>query len=199
MTTSMTERDETTGTSPQHYHHTRTIEIAGRTVRAHVERGHYLNTSRAVAEVFNDQMTWTMLAAEATSDWWHNTPTPGPDIDDPARFLGPVTERLLQRAATILAAPPTTHTLSPHLHGAISALLATSYGYDAEHCIEPDDITWAYTHGGALHIIEHPDGSVTFTKHHREDCPFITSRGTQECDEDCYFTHPADVEREARR
>ncbi|ANZ35977.1 hypothetical protein BBK82_07705 [Lentzea guizhouensis] len=200
MTTSMTERDETTGTSPQHYHHTRTVEIAGRTVRAHVERGHYLTTtSRAVAEVLNDQMTWTMLAAEATSEWWYNTPAPGPDIDDPARFLGPVTERLLQRAATILAAPPTTHTLSPHLHGAISALLATSYGYDAEHRIEPDDITWAYTHGGALHIIEHPDGSVTFTKHHREDCLFNTSRGAQECDDDCYFTHPADAEREARR
>jgi hypothetical protein len=196
MTTSMTERDETTGTSPQRYHHTRTVEIAGRTVRAHVERDFYINQSRAVAEVLNDQLTWTMLAADAPSDWWHNTPTPGPDIDDPARFLSPVTERLLQRAATILAAPPTTNTISPHLHGAISALLATSYGYDAEHRIDPDEITWAYTHGGALHIIEHPDGSVTFTKHHREDCPFITSRGAQECDEDCYFPHPADVERE---
>ncbi|WIV60895.1 hypothetical protein [Amycolatopsis nalaikhensis] len=195
MTSTMTERDETTGTSPHHYHHTRTVEIAGRTVRAHVERDFYINQSRAVAEVLNDQMTWTMLAADAPSDWWHNTPTPGPDIDDPARFLSPVTERLLQRAATILATPPSTHTISPHLHGAISALLATSYGYDAEHRIDPDDITWAYTHGGALHIIEHPDGSVTFTKHHREDCPFITSRGAQECDEDCYFPHPADAER----
>ncbi|NUT51425.1 MAG: hypothetical protein HOV94_29615 [Saccharothrix sp.] len=199
MTTTMTERDETTGTSPHRYHHTRTVEIAGRTVRAHVERDFYINQSRAVAEVLNDQMTWTSLAADAPSDWWHNTPTPSPDIDNPARFLSPVTERLLQRAATILAAPPTTHTISPHLHGAISALLATSYGFDAEHRIDPDEITWAYTHGGALHIIEHPDGSVTFTKHHREDCPFITSRGTEECDEDCYFPHPADVEREPGR
>ncbi|MGX7829005.1 hypothetical protein ACTG9Q_28350 [Actinokineospora sp. 24-640] len=42
MTTTMTERDETTGTSPHRYHHTRTVEVAGRTVRAHVERGQYL-------------------------------------------------------------------------------------------------------------------------------------------------------------
>ena len=61
-------------------------------------------------------------AADALGDWWHDTPPPGADLHDPARFLGRVTERLLQRAATILAAPPTTHALSPHLHGAISAL-----------------------------------------------------------------------------
>lgn len=195
----MTERDETTGTGPHRYHHTRTVEIAGRTVRAHVERDFYINQSRAVAEVLNDQMIWTSLAADAPSDWWHNTPTPGPDIDGPARFLSPVTERLLQRAATILAAPPTTRTISPHLRGTISALLATSYGFDVERRIDPDEVTWAYTYGGALHIIEHSDGSVTFTRAHREDCPFITSRGAQECDEDCYFPRPADVEREPGR
>ncbi|KOX19261.1 hypothetical protein ADK67_33910 [Saccharothrix sp. NRRL B-16348] len=68
----------------------------------------------------------------------------------------------------------------------------TSYGFDAEHRIDPDDIAWAYTWGGALHVIEHPDGSVTFTKAHRDDCPFITSAGTQDCDVDCRFPHPAD-------
>ena len=194
-TAAIIDRDEAAGTTPNRYHHTRTVEIAGRLVRAHVERDYYLNQSHSVAEVLNDQMTWTSLAADAPSDWWHNTPTPGPDIHDPTRFLSPVTERLLQRAAAILASPPTTRTISPHLHGAISALLATSYGYDAERRIDPDEITWAYTHGGALHIIEHPDGSVTFTKHHRDDCPFITSAGVQECDEDCFFEHPADAKR----
>jgi hypothetical protein len=196
-TAAIIDRDEATGTTPHSYHHTRTVEIAGRTVRAHVERGYYLNTSRAVAEVLNDQMTWTSLAAEAPSGWWHDTPyvTSPVVVDDPARFLGPVTERLLQRAAAILSAPPTTRTISPHLHGAISALLATSYGFDAERLIEPDEITWAYTHGGALHIMEHPDGSVTFTKHHRDDCPFITSAGVRDCDEDCFFEHPADAKR----
>jgi hypothetical protein len=91
MTAAITERDEATGTTPHGYHHTRTVEIAGHTVRAHVERDYYLNQSRAVAEVLNDQMTWTSLAADAPSDWWHNTPTPGPDIHDPTRFLSPVT------------------------------------------------------------------------------------------------------------
>ncbi len=46
MTTTMTERDETTGTSPHRYHHTRTVEISGRTVRAHFERDYYTNQSR---------------------------------------------------------------------------------------------------------------------------------------------------------
>ncbi len=190
MTTTMTDRDETAGTSPHRYHHTRTVEIAGRTVRAHAERHFYFNQSSAVAEVLNDQLTWTSLVADAPSDWWHNTPTPGPGIGDPARFLSPVTERLLQRAASILAAAPTTHTISPHLHGAISALLATSYGFDAEHRIEPREIIWARTRGGALHIIEHPDGSVTFTKAHRDQCPFITSEGRHDCDDKCDFDLP---------
>ncbi|WP_395110217.1 hypothetical protein [Actinomadura sp. SCN-SB] len=194
MTAAMTERDHSAGATPHRYHYTRTVEIAGHTVRACVERDTFIRRSRAVADVLNDQMIWTSLAAEAPSDWWYDTPRPGPGVDAPARFLRPVTERLLQRAAAILAVPPTTHTLSPHLHGAISALLATSYGFNAEHDIEPGDITWAYTYGGALHIIEHPDGRVTFTKAHREDCPFITSRGARECDQDCYVPHPADVE-----
>jgi hypothetical protein len=76
-TTAIIDRDEATGTTtPHRYHHTRTVEIAGRIVRAHVERGYYINQSRAVSEVLNDQMTWTSLAADAPSDWWHNTPTP---------------------------------------------------------------------------------------------------------------------------
>jgi len=85
--------------------------------------------------------------------------------------------------------------LSLHVHGAISALLATTYGYDAEHRIDPDDFAWAHAHGGVLHIIEHPDGGVTFTKAHRDDCPFITSAGMRDCDEECSFEHSADVER----
>ncbi|WP_158851197.1 hypothetical protein [Saccharothrix deserti] len=190
--TVMIERDEAAGATANRYHYTRTVEIAGRTVQARVERDFYINQSLAVAEVLNDQMTWTKLAAEAPGNWWHDTPTPRHDVHA-VTVLGPLTEQLLRRAAEILAAPPTTVTVSPHVHGAISALLATSYGFDAEHRIDPDEIAWAYSHGGALHIIEHPDGSVTFTKAHRDDCPFITSAGTQDCDEDCYFEHPADA------
>ncbi|WNV90201.1 hypothetical protein [Umezawaea sp. Da 62-37] len=194
MTIAMTERDEAAGATSNRYHYTRVVEVAARTVRARVERDNYVNQSCAVAEVLNDQMTWTSLAADAPANWWHDTPKPSLTVHA-TTVLGPLTDTLLRRAAEILAAPPTTRTISPHVHGAISALLATSAGFNAEARIDPDDIDWAYTWGGALHIIEHPDGSVTFTKAHREDCPFITSRGAQDCDEDCYFPHPADVER----
>ncbi|EWC64550.1 hypothetical protein UO65_0157 [Actinokineospora spheciospongiae] len=190
----MTDRDETTATTTDRYHYTRVVDIDGRTVRARVDRDRYINRSLAVAEVLNEHLTWTTLAAEAPSTWWHDTPNATSRVAaaDPARFLRPVTDPLLRRAATILASPPTTTTISPHLHGAIAALLATSHGYNAEYHIDPDDITWAHTHGGALHIIEHPDGSVVFTKAHRPNCPFITSAGSSDCDEDCYFPHPAD-------
>ena len=189
MTAIMIDRDEAAGATAHRYHHTRVVEIAGRIVRARVERDFYLDQSLAVAEVLNDHTTWTSLAADAPNNWWHDTPAPGLDIHA-AGILGPLTERLLHRAAAILASPPSTQTLSPHVHGAISALLATSYGFDAEHRVDPDDIDWAYAWGGTLHIIEHPDGTVTFTKAHRDDCPFITSTGTQDCDEDCDFPRP---------
>lgn len=73
-----------------------------------------------------------------------------------ADVRGPLAGPPVHRAAAILASPPTTATLSPHAHSAVSALLTTSYGFDAEHRIDPDGIAWAYAHGGALHIIEHP-------------------------------------------
>jgi hypothetical protein len=198
MTATMTDRDEAAGANAHRYHHTRVVELAGRIVRARVERDHYLNQSLAVAEVLNDRMTWTCLASDAPGNWWHDTAAPGLDIHADA-ILGPLTERLLCRAAEILASPPATQTLSLHVHGAISALLATSHGFDADVRIDPDDIAWAYAHGGALHIIEHPDGAVTFTKAHRGDCPFITSTGTRTCDEGCGFPHPADRKRDLDR
>jgi hypothetical protein len=196
MNASMTERDEATGATATSYHHTRVVEFAGRTLRARVERDYYINQSFAVAEVLSDQMTWTSLAADAPSNWWHGTPRPSADVHA-ATALGPLTERLLSRAAEILAAPPTTQTISPHVHGAISALLAMTYGFDGEKRIDPDDIMWAYRHGGALHILEHPDGSVTFTKAHRDDCPFIATTGEHDCDDECVFPHPADVSQQA--
>lgn len=194
MTAVITPLDEADAVTSNRYDYTRVVDIGGRTVRARVERGTYLNDSLAVAEVLTDQMTWTSLAAEAPARWWHDTPPPSPDVPA-ADVLGPITEPLLHRAAAILASPPPMVTLSPHVHGAISALLATTYGFDGERCIDPDDIAWAYAHGGSLHIIEHPDGGVTFTKSHRDECPFITSSGTQDCDDECYFEHPADGQR----
>lgn len=189
MTTAITERDQDAGATSTRYHYTRVVEIAGRTVRARVERGVYLNDSGAVAEVLTDQAEWSSLAADDLNNWWHDTPPPNPDVHA-VGVLGPLAERLLHRAAEILAAPPPTVTLSPHLYRAVSALLATNSGYNAECRIDPNDITWATNHGGALRIFEHPDGSVTFTKAHRDKCPFVASNGGQDCDDECYFDLP---------
>jgi len=196
MTGAFTVRDEHAGATSNRYQYTRIVEIAGRTVRANIERDFYLDQSLAVAEVLNDRMTWTSLAADAQSNWWHTTPSPNPDVDA-AAVLGPLAERLLRRAAEILASPPTTSTVSPHVHRAISALLVTCYGFDAECRIGPNEIAWARTHGGALHIIEHPDGTVTFTKAHRDECPFITSKGGCGCDDECSFDFPHRAENRA--
>ena len=192
MTASTIERDQDAGATSTRYHYTRVVEIAGRTVRARLERGVYLNHSGAVAEVLTDQTDWSTLAADDLNNWWHDTPPPSVDVDA-AAVLGPIAERLLHRAAEILAAPPPTVTLSPHLYRAVSALLATSSGYNAECRIDPNDMTWATDNGGTLHIFEHPDGSVTFTKAHRDGCPFVASKGGQDCDDECYFDFPSRV------
>jgi hypothetical protein len=184
-------RDETAGLTATAYHHTRIVEIAGHTVRTHIECGQF-HQSLAVVDVLNHHLTWTPLIADAASNWWYPTPAPHA-VTDPVAVLSPIADRLLHRAADILTAPPTTPELSPRVHDAVSALLAGAYGYDGERRIDPDDIAWAQTHGGTLHILEHPDGTVTFTKQHRDDCPFITSTGTQECDDECDFPHPADT------
>jgi hypothetical protein len=82
-------------------------------------------------------------------------------------------------------------TLSPRVLDAVSALLLEATdGYDNESHFTRDDLIRARDHGGALHIIEHADGGVTVTKSHHDQCPFITSSGTQECD-DCSLDQPA--------
>jgi hypothetical protein len=166
----------------------------GASCEPHVERDRHVHRSRAVAEVLTDQMTWTHLTDDAPGNWWHTTQTPQADVDA-ATVLGPLAQRLLNRAAEVLAPPPPARILSTLVFEAVSALLATTHGYNGECRIDQEDIAWANTHGGALHIIEHDDGTVTFTKEHRDQCPFVISSGTQDCDEDCYFIHPADMDK----
>jgi hypothetical protein len=91
--------------------------------------------------------------------------------------------------------PPPAMILSPHIRNAVAALLATTYGYTGELRVTSEDIEWATTHGGTLHIVEHDDGSVTFTKQHRDECPFVATAGVRDCDDECYFLHPADMDR----
>jgi hypothetical protein len=190
MTAVIQPRDETAGLTTRAYHYTRIAQIAGYTVRAHIECGPF-DQSLAVVDVLNNHLTWTPLIADAASNWWYPTPAPHATTD-PVAVLSPIADRLLHRAVDILTAPPTP-ALSPRVRDAVGALLAGAYGYDGERRIEPDDIVWAQTHGGALHILEHPDGTVTFTKQHRDTCPFITSTGAQECDAECGFVHPANA------
>ena len=42
-----------------------------------------------------------------------------------------------------------------------------------------------------------PDGSVTFSKAHRGDCPFVATVGAQVCDDGCLFPHPVDANQQA--
>jgi hypothetical protein len=186
-TAAITDLDESAGITRGRYHYTRVVSIAGRTVRARIQRDFYPQQSCAVAEVLAEDMTWTHLADDPPSNWIDNTPPPSPMIHA-ATELGPVAARLIGRATEILAPPPTI--LSPHVLQAVGALLATSYGYNAERRINPDDIAWASRHGGRFRIIEHHDGSVTFTKEHRDACPFLTSAGARDCDGECSFEPP---------
>ncbi|GAA0609748.1 hypothetical protein GCM10010174_28870 [Kutzneria viridogrisea] len=189
MTTVITQRDEAAVATGNGYRYDRTVEIAGRIVRARIERQHDHSYSLAVVDMINDAKSWTRIVEDLACPWWNTTPTPGTHLDA-AALLGPVADQLLRRAAAILAPAPTLPALSDHVVDAVSALLAITYRYDGEHRITPDDMAWATTHGGRLHIIEHADGSVTFTKAHRDECPFITSSGTQDCDDECDVEDP---------
>ena len=177
------------------YRYVRISEIKGRTVRVRIERGTYLDDSVAVTEVVTEEystpLTWTTVTAEDTRNWFHSSPAPLPVLE-PSYIFGPLADQLLGRAAAILDAQPVERTVSPQVYDAVGALLATVYGYDGERRIDPNDIAWARTHGGPLRIIEHSDGAITFTKAHREHCPVITSAGTQECDDDCFFPRPTE-------
>ncbi|EWC64549.1 hypothetical protein UO65_0156 [Actinokineospora spheciospongiae] len=193
MTTGIVERTCTAEAHSDGYGFTRCVDIGGRVVRATLTRDVHEGRSRAQVEVLDDDRTWTHLAEEPTSAWWAHTPPPRLGLDDAVAVLTPVTDRLLARAADILA-PPTTapvpptvsasplsvSALPPRLREAVSALLLITYGSDAEGSIGPEDIAQDQACSRPLHVIEFPDGSVVFTKAHRPTCPFITS--AEDCD-----------------
>lgn len=182
--------NETSDATATQYRYMRISKISGRTVRVRIERGRYLDDSLAVTEAVTEEhstpVTWTTLTAEDTRNWFHTSPAPHPNLI-PDLIFSLLADQLLGRAAAILDAQPMARIVSPHLYDAISALLASGYGYDGERRIDPNDIAWACGHGGTLRIVEHPDGAVTFTKAHRDDCPFLTSSGAQDCDDTCVF------------
>jgi hypothetical protein len=179
MLATITALDDSGGVTQHRYHYTRTVRIAGHTVRARVVRDFYPQQSCAVAEVLADTMTtWTHLADDDPCNWFATTPSPRPTLHTAAE-LGAIAEQLLHRAAEILTPP--TEPLPPHVLDAVSALLATTRRYDGEHHITAEEITWAQDNGGPLHILTHQDGSVTLTKAHLATCRFLTSNGAQNC------------------
>ncbi|GLY68735.1 hypothetical protein [Amycolatopsis taiwanensis] len=194
MTAVITHRYETAVATGNSYRYDRVVDIAGRKVRVRIERQFCHSYNVAFVDVTNDEKSWTRVVEDLACQWWNTTPAPSKHIDA-AAVLGPVADQLLHRAVMILAPAPITPTLSPHVLDAVGALLATTHGYNGERRITPDDIAWASNHGGTLRVIEHNDGSVTFTKAHRDECPLITSSGTQDCDDECAFKHPAEARR----
>lgn len=106
MTTTITARDHASGVDRHRYHHTRVVETCGCIVRVRVVRDSYSQQSCAVAEVLADNLTWTHLADDAASNWWHNTPPPSLAVHAETE-LGDIADRLVRRAAEILAPPVT--------------------------------------------------------------------------------------------
>ncbi|GAA4898162.1 hypothetical protein [Streptomonospora salina] len=95
--------DETTGYDrTQSYSYTRVADLGGRRVRARIHRDYYPVQSHAVAEVLSDARTWTHLAQADPSGWHADTPDP-PSGVDARRELAPLADRLIDRAAAILA------------------------------------------------------------------------------------------------
>lgn len=111
MTTRIIDHDATA--TSYRYSYTRTAEINGLAVRARIERGTYINSSGAIAEIRTDGMKWNTLTADGINNWWYDTPKPSPAVDA-AAVLGPLAEQLLRGAAEILASPPTLPALSVH-------------------------------------------------------------------------------------
>jgi hypothetical protein len=190
-----TERDETAGTAEERFHYSRVTHIAGCTVRVRIRRDVRRDHSFAIAEVLSDGEAWTYLGEDDPDTWWHRTAPPSPNYYTPAT-LGWVADRVLYRATKALTPAATNHTVSDYVLDGVHALLAAATNqFHGEQRFDVDDIARATTQGGALHIIEHDDGSVTFTTQHRDDCVFITSAGLHDCPDDGCLIKTSSVER----
>lgn len=75
--------------------------LAGQVLRVRVHRRPEPAQSRAEAQLLNPSGGFTLIAAIPPADW-HATTPPSADSGEP---LYPIAERLLQRAARILAPP----------------------------------------------------------------------------------------------
>lgn len=61
MTAVITQRDETAVATGNGYRYDRTVQIAGRIVRARIERHHYHSYSFAFVDMINDEKSWVWM------------------------------------------------------------------------------------------------------------------------------------------
>lgn len=182
MPATITERDEAAWVTEDRYRYMRVLEVAGRIVRIRITRGADPVPSHARAEVLAHNKTWTHLATIPPDNWIATTTPPSPTVDA-AKELGALAERLIHRAAEILAPPPPTTDLPPSdVLDILHALFATTHSYTGETEITPDLVEWAKAYGHPFLIIRHNNGTITLTKAHTKQCAFVTTAGSTECD-----------------
>lgn len=83
------------------YQLTRVHHVDGYVLRIRVYRDSYGFQSDAVAEVLTPQRTWTEVATESWTRWYHTTTAEAVEA-----ALTPVADNLLRRARRILHPPP---------------------------------------------------------------------------------------------
>ncbi|TDC34226.1 hypothetical protein E1211_17930 [Micromonospora sp. 15K316] len=97
----------------QGYELARIVKLdTGHKVRVRIRRDSYERQSYAVAEVLNDNLTWTGLVSDPAELWHPGSPYLASHFgaDHPARngkpeaLLNEIADRLLTRAAAVLAA-----------------------------------------------------------------------------------------------
>jgi hypothetical protein len=74
MTATITQRDEAAAVTSNGYRYDRVVDIAGRTVRARVERGMYLNDSLAIAPPTSSVRWPGRWSAVPPRSWPHRRP-----------------------------------------------------------------------------------------------------------------------------
>jgi hypothetical protein len=94
--------DEVLSRGSHFYGYAVVVDIAGRRVRAKVERDGDEQHSVAAAHILADDMTWTLLAASSAHSWFDHTPSPRDPRLTIATALCPIARRLLDRTAAIL-------------------------------------------------------------------------------------------------
>jgi hypothetical protein len=101
-------RDETAEVLKQGYRLARVVAVPDLDIKLRVEVrwDYYMAQSFAAVSVLSDELKWTHLASAPASEWYPGTKSVfknGFSEADVARELGPVADRLIARAMTIMS------------------------------------------------------------------------------------------------